>query len=190
MIIMSKKNIKDLQGLNIEDTVEDLEDIGENKYLRFFKELLPYAIILIVVVLIRSFVVTPIMVSGESMLPTFDGGEVLLLNKLDDVSRYEIIVANVKNEKIIKRVIAMPGESISCENGIIYVNDKKIEDNFGKGITSDFDRIVLEDDEYYVLGDNREDSLDSRRLGPINVKYIKGTSKFVLFPFNKFGKVK
>lgn len=187
---MSKKNIKDLQGLNIEDTVEDLEDIGENKFLRFFKELLPYVIILIVVVLIRSFVITPIMVSGESMMPTFDGGEILLLNKLDEISRYEIIVADIKDEKIIKRVIAMPGESISCENGSIYVNDKKIDDDFGKGITSDFDRIVLSDDEYFVLGDNREDSLDSRRLGPIKEKYIKGTTKFVLFPFSEFGKVK
>lgn len=187
---MSKKNIKDLQGLNIEDTVEDLEDIGENKFLRIVKELLPYAIILIVVVLIRSFVVTPIMVSGDSMNPTFDGGEVLLLNKLDEISRYEIVVANVKDEKIIKRVIAMPGESISCENGVIFVNDKKIEESYGIGITSDFDRVVLGDDEYFVLGDNREDSLDSRKLGPINEKYIKGTTKFVLFPFTKFGNVK
>ena len=182
-----KKSIKDLQGLKIEDSIDDLEDLEGNKFLRFLKELLPYVIILVVVVLLRTFVVTPIIVSGKSMSPTLDGGEVMILNKLDEIERYEIIVADIDSEKIIKRVIAMPGESISCENGIIYVNDKKIEEKYGNGITSDFDRIVLDENEYYVLGDNREDSLDSRILGPVNIKDIKGTTKFVLFPLSDFG---
>ena len=187
---MSKKNIKDLQGLNIEDTVEDLEDIGENKFLRIVKELLPYAIILIVVVLIRSFVVTPIMVSGPSMKPTLEGGEIMILNKIYEIDRFDVVVVDIKTEEIIKRVIALPGETISCENGKIYVNGKKQEEKYSMGITGDFEKIKLADDEYFVLGDNREDSLDSEELGPMKESQIKGTTSLILYPFNKFGNIK
>ena len=70
------------------------------------------------------------------------------------------------------------------------VNDKRIQEEYGDGVTPDFERIVLEDDEYFVLGDNRANSLDSSELGPMNVNDIEGTTKLVLFPFNEIGNVK
>lgn len=165
----------------------------KNKKVNFKKiilELLPYIVILVVVVLIRTYLVTPIMVSGPSMEPTLDGGEVMILNKISDINRFDIVVVDIGTEDIIKRVIAMPGESISCEKGIIYVNGKKQDEKYSKGITLDFEKVILEDDEYFVMGDNREESLDSRRLGPIKINQIKGTTKLILFPFDKLGNVK
>ena len=156
----------------------------------FIKELIPYVIILIVVIVIRTYLVTPIMVSGPSMKPTLDGGEVMILNKLGKIDRYDVVVVDIKTEDIIKRVIAMPGETISCEDGVIYVNDKKIDDKYGMGVTGNFDKIELKDDEYFVLGDNREDSLDSEELGPMKEQQIKGTTSLVLYPFSKIGNIK
>ena len=162
-----------------------------NKIKRFIKELIPYVIILIVVVLIRSFIVTPVMVSGTSMSPTLKGREIMILNKLDKkITRYEIVVLDTNHEDIIKRVIGLPGETISCENNTIYVNSRKIDDKFGSGVTSDFKKITLGKDEYFVLGDNRENSLDSRYYGPFKKKEIKGSTKLIVFPFHKIGKVK
>ena len=83
--------------------------------------MLPYVVILIVVVLIRSFLITPIMVRGESMQPTYNGGEVMLLSKISKkYERFDVVVVDIEKERIIKRIIALPGETIACENGIKF----------------------------------------------------------------------
>ena len=158
--------------------------------MKILKELIPYVIILIVVVLIRSFIATPIKVDGKSMYPTLNGNEVMILNKLGKIDRYDVVVIETKPSDIIKRVIALPNETIEIKNNTIYVNGKKIDDKYGDGETSDYDKITLKDNEYFVLGDNRENSKDSRVIGPIDASLIKGTTKFVLFPFTKFGNIK
>ena len=83
----------------------------------------------------------------------------------------------------------MPGEKISIENGYIYVNDKKIEDKYAYGNTSSYEAVTLGKDEYFVLGDNRVVSLDSRIIGPVKEKDIKGTTNFIIYPFSRFGNV-
>lgn len=184
---------KQLHELDVTD--EEFEEIieekikDENKVFKFFKELIPYIIILVVVVSIRTFFVTPIIVNGESMKPTLDGGELMLLNKRADFKRFSIVVVDIKSENLIKRIIALPGETVSCERGVIYVNDHRQSDDYGMGVTPDFDRITLKEDEYFVLGDNRENSLDSQDLGPFKKEQLKGVSNFILFPFKEFGKV-
>lgn len=160
---------------------------------KIIKEILSYVIIIVVVILIRTFIGTPVRVNGTSMVPTLKEGEVLYLNKLAKSFDQEDIVVidkKVEGSAIIKRIIGMPGDKIKCINGVIFINDEKYEDNFGSGETSDFDEITLKDDEYFVLGDNRIVSKDSRVLGPIKEKYIEGTTSVVLFPFSKIGKVK
>lgn len=164
-------------------------NIMNEKVKKIIKELIPYGVILIVVVLIRTYLVTPIMVNGPSMQSTLAGGEVMLLNKRGTIDRFDIVVVDIKSEEIIKRVIAMPGETIACENGIVYVNDRRQDEEYSKGITSDFEKVTLAEDEYFVMGDNRENSLDSRKLGAFKEEQIKGTTKFVLFPFNKIGNI-
>ena len=158
---------------------------------KILKELYPYVIIVIAVVLFRSFIATPILVKGRSMYETLTGNEMMILNKLAKIDRFDIVVVdNTVDDYIIKRVIALPNETIYCLNNEIYVNDKRIKDTYAYGETEDFDKITLKKDEYFVMGDNREISKDSRIIGPIKKKSIKGTTKFVLWPLNKLGFVK
>ena len=156
---------------------------------KILKELVPYIVILIVVVLIRIFIVTPIIVDGDSMSPTLTDGEMMLLNKLGSIERNDIVVINNEEGYIIKRVIALPGESIECRDGVIYINDEKYDDNFASK-TDDFVKQFLNDDEYFVMGDNRLVSMDSRIFGAVTKEEILGTTNFVIYPFNKFGKIK
>lgn len=160
--------------------------------MKFIKSLLPYVIIIIVVVLIRSFIVTPVRVNGASMYPTLNGGEIMLLNKLGKIDRYDIVVLKLQNgeDNLIKRIIGMPGETVEIRDNDIYINDKKIDDKFGFGVTYNIDKVELKEDEYFILGDNRKISLDSRVFGKINKSEIKGTTNFVIYPFKSFGKVK
>ena len=159
---------------------------------KFIKEYGSYILIIIVVILIRTYLVTPVKVNGTSMEKTLSSNEVLILNKLDSLQREDIVVVNKGFYKtnLIKRIIALPGEKIKCVDGIIYINDEIYSDKYAYGITSDFDEIILKDDEYFLLGDNRLVSQDSRNLGPVKEKYIEGTCDIVLFPFNKIGKIK
>lgn len=153
------------------------------------KELVPYVVIVIVVVLIRTFIATPIKVNGSSMYNTLKGNEICILFKLGKIDRFDIIVTEYENEKLIKRVIGMPGETIEVENGFIYINDKRIKDDYGYGETDDFEKITLNDNEYFVMGDNRKISKDSRLIGPVKEKDISGTTNLILYPFNKIGKI-
>lgn len=160
--------------------------------MKIIKNLLPYIIIIIVVILVRTFIATPVRVNGTSMYPTLKGNEIMLLNKLGHIDRFDIVVLKIdgKEDNLIKRIIGLPGESIEIMNGDIYINDKKIEDKYGYGITYDIDKVTLKKDEYFILGDNRKISLDSRVFGTINKNEIKGTTNFIMYPFKSFGKVK
>ena len=124
------------------------------------------------------------------MYNTLEGKEFMILNKLGTPERYDIVVLDARNDELIKRVYGLPGEKITIENNTIYINDKKIEDLYAYGETSNYETITLKDDEYFVLGDNRAVSLDSRTIGPIKKSQIKGTTNFIIYPFNRFGKLK
>lgn len=159
---------------------------------KFLKELMPYIIIVLVIVLIRTFIITPVRVDGDSMKKNLNDGDILLLYKLSDIKRNDIIVLKEKidNEVIIKRVVGLPGEEVRISNGKVYINNKEYEDNYSYGeILDEIDTIKLQDDEYFVLGDNRLVSKDSRSFGAIKKDNIMGKTIFRLFPFNKIGTV-
>ena len=159
--------------------------------MKVIKEVMPYIVIVVVVVLIRTFIITPVRVDGDSMKNTLKNGDILLLYKLSSIDRFDIIVLDEEkdNEKIIKRVIGLPGETVAIKKGKIYINDKVIDDENAYGQTSDYNKVTLKDDEYFILGDNRLISKDSRYFGPIKDNEIKGKIVFRLFPFTKIGTV-
>ena len=160
------------------------------KFKSVFKEIYPYIIIIIVVLLFRTFIATPIRVNGPSMDTTLKDGELMILNKLGKIEKGKIVVVDIKKDKIIKRVIAEPGDSVYAKDGIVYVNDEEIKEKYVHSATEDFEKVYLKDDEYFVMGDNRKVSYDSRSLGSIKKNMIMGTTNFVFFPFSKIGKVK
>jgi len=93
------------------------------------KELYPYIVIMIVVMLFRTFIATPVRVDGISMVDTLHDGEILILNKLDkSYKRFDIVVINYGDTKIVKRIIGLPGENIEYKDNELYINNSKIED--------------------------------------------------------------
>lgn len=108
------------------------------------------------------------------MLNTLQEGDIVLFDKTKKYySRYDIVVV-IKDDYVIKRIIGLPGETIECKGGIVYINDESIKENYILGVTSDFEKIIIPDDEYYILGDNREKSVDSRLYGTVSIRDIKG----------------
>ena len=164
--------------------------------MKMLKELIPYIVIVIVVVLIRTFLVTPVIVDGKSMDPTLKDNQVLLLKKYDKkISRFDIVVVKVDGKKLVKRIVGLPGDHIQFLDNVLYLNDTIVEEKYVSSITGDFDTDIfggtsIPDEYYFVLGDNRSDSLDSRIIGYIHKKQILGTTDFSLFPFSRFGTIK
>ena len=153
------------------------------------KEIIIYVLIIVAVILLRTFIVTPVRVEGSSMYKTLNNGDLLILYKLGDIKKNDIVVIKEKKsgEKIIKRIIGIPKDTIEIKNDKIYVNDKEVNDKYGFGMTSDYKKVTLKDDEYFVLGDNRLVSMDSREFGPVKENCIKGKAIFRFFPFTKIG---
>ena len=162
---------------------------------KFWDNIKDYVYIIVVVVLIRTFLVTPAIVDGRSMDDTLKNNDLVIINKLiyriSDIQRFDIVV--VKNDqdkdKIIKRVIGLPNEKITYRNNKLYINNELVKTDITFKNTADFE-YTTKNNEYFVLGDNRPDSKDSRYLGPFSKKKILGRVKLRLFPFKKFGIVK
>ncbi len=154
---------------------------------------LPYLIIVILVIILRTFIATPIRVNGPSMESTLKSGETMVLNKLGmklkGIKRWDIVVAKIDDTYLIKRVVALPNESVMYEDEKLYINGKVIEDNYSKTLTENFDEVVLNKDEYFLMGDNRYISQDSRTVGAIKKSKIIGKTNIILFPFKRLGKV-
>lgn len=156
------------------------------------KELMPYIIIVVVVLLVRSFIVTPGLVNGSSMEPTLYNNELVLINKIGlnkGIDRYDIVVVKYENSTIIKRVIGLPYETVEYINDILYIDGEIVNTKVDFEYTKDF-KLTAGKNEYIVLGDNRNISKDSRIIGPVKESDIIGKVDLVLFPFSKFGKVK
>lgn len=169
--------------------------------MKIVKELIPYAVIILVVVLIRTFIATPVIVSGSSMDPTLKNGQVLILNKLiKKFTRDDIVVIDArisgKKERIVKRIIGLPGETLEYKDGFLYINGKRMHDDF-VGLTRDFTlesatgKRKIPEGYYFVMGDNRRNSLDSRdsRVGLVKKSNIIGKPIIRIWPLNKIGTI-
>lgn len=156
------------------------------------KEILGYVIIILIVIIIKQYIITPIRVNQSSMNNTLYDKDIMILDKISyrfsKINRFEIVVIKNDDEYLIKRVIGLPGEKIEYKNNELYINGEKVEENFNHKDTDDYryDKIIPED-YYFVIGDNRPDSLDSRYIGLIKKENILGKTNLVLYPFNHFG---
>ena len=168
-------------------------------------EILIYAIIILIATkLITSYILQRNIVDGLSMDDTLIDGESLIVEKIsyrfDKLDRFDIIAfyPNGKDNKeyYIKRIIGLPGEFVQMSADDIYINGELIEEDYGS--TSDngylglaVEGIELKEDEYFVLGDNRQVSLDSRyeEVGAIEIDKIEGKAIFRIWPLNRFGTI-
>jgi signal peptidase I len=158
-----------------------------------------YLAIIALVIIIRIFIVTPIEVDGRSMEDTLFDSDIMLLNiigmKTSGIDRFDIVVIKYEDEYLIKRVIGLPGETVEYKDNKLYIDDELTKDvvdvstaNFSTD--SILENGIIPKDKYFVLGDNRGNSADSRIIGLIDKKDIIGKTSFILFPFNHFGTVK
>ena len=155
--------------------------------MKFIKELVPYIIILIVVILIRLFIISPVRVDGISMYPTLNNKYYLLVEKFNkDYKRFDVVVLNYNGDKLIKRVVGLPGDKVEYKNDKLYINDKYVKETF---LNQEYVSIELlghntiPQGYYFVMGDNRLNSTDSRLIGLVAKKKIDGKAIFNVFKF-------
>jgi signal peptidase I len=143
---------------------------------------------------IRTFIFAPIVVDGQSMEPNLHNGDRMIISKINytigEPERFDIIVFKATPEKdFIKRIIGLPGDKIEYKDSTLYVNGEKVEEAYltdeFKEMTGEF-TIEVPEERYYVLGDNRGNSEDSRIIGPIPGDRIIGEAKILFWPIKQF----
>ena len=154
-----------------------------------------YIIILIICVIITTLVNVYVLgfaiIDGTSMQPTVDTGEIILVNKVvTSYDRFDVVIIELPQIKIIKRIIALPGETVQIVDGYIYINGDRTQDVVDEEIEFAglaIEPIVLGVGEYFVLGDNRADSADSRyeSVGIIRREQIIGRATVSIVPLKK-----
>ncbi|WP_343753693.1 signal peptidase I [Lentibacillus halophilus] len=164
----------------------------KNEWLEWGKALL---IAVILALFLRSFIFATSVVDGESMEPTLEDGETILFNKMtylfDEPEREDIVIIKKPLKNYVKRIIAMPGETITVKNGGLYIDGNLYDQAFLHSDqltgTGRFGPIKIPENSYFVMGDNRMISKDSRNgLGLIQETEIIGKSEFIIFPFNEW----
>ena len=206
-----KKSKKNELRYNEDDERTLLEDI-----LGFIKV---FVVSAIVILLFVNFVAHPVRVDGRSMYPTLKDGEFGFTNVggvlLNGVERGDIVVVTMEEEgqktHWVKRVIGLPGDTVSCVNDVVYINGKVLDETkyidpdyrqsfvnnpeygyfnkvrYRNEPAKDFEEVKLGDDEYYVMGDNRPLSQDSRYVGPVKKSQIFAKKMLVLLPISDIG---
>jgi len=172
-----------------------LKKKGNKELFTWFKSIL---IALIVVFVCRQFLFSPVVVKGISMEPTFEENNRVIITKMSEIETFDLIVfqSPISTDQHIKRVIGLPGDQIEVIEDTLYINGKPFQEPyldqnkenrmFNESLTEDL-AIEVPDDSYFVLGDNRTRSLDSRIYGLIQKDAIVGEVKLRIFPFQSFG---
>ncbi len=145
--------------------------------------------VLIIIIPIRTFVFSPFIVSGEAMKPLYNNGDYLLINHFNkSFERGDIVIIRPPQDPTkfyIKRIVGMPLEKLTIQNGKIFIDEQELAESYISVPTSGDITITLMKNEYYVLGDNRAHSSDSRSWGPITKTSIEGKVFYKVIGINK-----
>jgi signal peptidase I len=152
---------------------------------------------LLLAFIVIVFLYQPVQVEGTSMMPRLTNHERIFINKFvyrfEPIQRGDIVVFWYPldpSKSYIKRVVGLPGEAVSIRDGRVYVNDKPLQESYIPPAYLDhqsYPVTIVEPDHYFVLGDHRESSNDSRVWGAVDRKYIYGKAVFVYWPVSQFG---
>jgi len=145
--------------------------------------------------LVISLATARVVVDGPSMRPTLISGEWIVVNrltyKLGSPQRGDVIVflppTNAQTDDLIKRVIGLPGETVEIRNGSVWINGKALEESYAAGTTAPDNRWQLGAGQLFVMGDNRQLSLDSRSFGPIPMREVVGRAWIIYWPPSEWG---
>lgn len=193
------------------DSAKQAEEKGteseeKNSKGSFIRELIVYAVIIVLcVTVVPRYVIQRTQVDGRSMMNTLHDKESLLVEKVTyhfkDPDRFDIITfypqGRDHEEYYIKRVIGLPGETIQITGNTIYIDGEVLKENYGRepmesgGIAEE--SVKLGEDEFFVLGDNRNESVDSRDgedVGVVKKENIDGHAILRIYPFSEFGMIK
>lgn len=180
---------------------------SKNEFWAWFKVI---GLTIIMTMGVRYFILSPVVVKGASMEPTFENGDKIIVNKvgprISSYDRFDVIVFETKEDKnYIKRIIGLPGDHIAYKDDVLYINGKAFEEPYltqykeallDKGdFTYDFTleeqlgEKTVPSGHFFVLGDNRRVSIDSRssEVGFVSQDKILGTADFLLWPFERLG---
>ncbi|MBP1949104.1 signal peptidase I [Virgibacillus litoralis] len=157
--------------------------------------------------IVRTFFFAPIVVDGPSMMPTLHDRDQMIVNKflydIDEPKRFDIVVFHASDQKdFIKRIIGLPGEHVAVDDDVLYINGEEVKEPFltaqkqnrmsTNSLTSDFKLEELPgkykqipEDHVLVLGDNRNNSTDSRMLGLVSMDQIVGKTSLIYWPFDR-----
>ncbi|WP_083662569.1 signal peptidase I [Merdibacter massiliensis] len=175
-------------------------------FLEFIRSIIIYVLAAFLFV---AFFLRPMQISGTSMTPTLLDGEKVMINVVNnlisDPDRFDVVVVKHGDEMWVKRVIGLPNETLSYEDGQLLINGKKVEESFLQEtymketlerlsiqqFNSDMKELTLGEDEYFLVGDNRPESLDSRnvQVGAFHRQDIIAIGVVVFWPFDKVGYV-
>jgi signal peptidase I len=157
---------------------------------------------LIILVLVIQFVYRPVKVEGTSMMPSLEDQDRIFINKFNyrfgmgEVKRGDTVVFSYPGDpakSYIKRVVGLPGDHVKIEQGVVTVNGSRLDESYVPSAYRDTQSVaetVVPADYYYVLGDHRSSSNDSRSWGPVHSRHIFGKAVFVYWPLDKIGLIR
>jgi len=178
------------------ETIEQEEEVqAGTKIKAFFKEILETLLIALVLILVIEGLSDRVKIEGFSMLPSLHQNDRVIVSKLayrsDDIARGDIVVFDYPNnpeEEYIKRVIGIPGDTISIYDGAVTLNGDILEEDYiDNFILGELEEVLVPQGNVFVMGDNRNHSSDSRYWGSLPTEYIVGKAIFVYWPFTEFG---
>lgn len=174
-----------------------------------FSWLKAIVVALVIAFVIRTFIFVPVIVEGESMMPTLHNADRMIVSKISnyvgEIDRGDIVVFHATESKdYIKRVIAIPGDTLEYRDDVLYINGEAVEEPYldeyraqmnGLPLTENFTleqvtgESVVPEESYFVMGDNRQNSKDSREIGFVSKEEIVGKTNFIFWPLDDVGTV-